>query len=125
MAFVDELIKAQSFLTFDPHFIDPAQPTGLWFCVTAEDVQAVGINAVKLAAGANWGDLRRCEGFFKSFPYVFLPIVSSGYREQMVEGLQRVLPGLTLYIPDRNAFRGCRSAAEFGSKYRGRLCRAF
>ena len=111
MAFLDELIKAQSFLTFDPHFIDPGQATGLWLCATAEDVQAVGINAVKLAPGAQWGDLRRCEAFFKAFPYVFLPVSDEGTRGELVERLQQALPGLTLYIPDRNAFRGCRSAA--------------
>lgn len=117
MTFTDELIKAQSFLTFDPHFIDPAEPTGLWLCATAEDVQAVGVNAVKRAEGVSWEDLRRCEGFFKAFPYVFLPVANSREREDTVEHLQAVLPGLTLYIPSPNAFRGCRSAAEFRTQF--------
>ena len=48
MAFLDEVLKAKSFLTFEERFISPKEATGLWFCATAEDVQAVEINAVKL-----------------------------------------------------------------------------
>lgn len=117
MAFLDEVLKAKSFLTFEERFISPKEATGLWFCTTAEDVQAVEINAVKLAPGAQWGDLRRCEAFFKAFPYVFLPVADEGTRGELVERLQQALPGLTLYIPDRNAFRGCRSAAEFREQF--------
>ena len=67
MLTADTIIKAQSYLTFDPNFLDPAQPTGLWLCETAEDVYAVSINAVKLAEGARWGDLRSCESFFRAW----------------------------------------------------------
>ena len=34
----EAIIKARSYLTFDPNFLDPAQPTGLWLCETEEDV---------------------------------------------------------------------------------------
>lgn len=117
MSFSDELIKAQSFLTFDHNFIDPQQPTGLWFCDTAEDVAAVGVNAVKLAEGVQWKDLGRCEGFLTAFPYVFVSVADPGRQQDLVEHLQEVLPGLTLYIPARNAFRGCRSVAEYREQF--------
>ncbi len=117
MAFAEELLKAQSFLTFDLHFVDPHQPTGLWLCETAEDVQAAGINAVKLAPGVQWEDLRRCERFFHAFPYVFLPVAEEGRRQRMLENLRRVLPGLTVYIPAANAFRGCGSVWSFREQF--------
>ena len=113
MLTADMVIKAQSYLTFDPNFLDPAQPTGLWLCDTAEDVYAVSINAVKLAEGAQWGDLRSCEGFFRAFYYVFVAIPDQIRRQKTVEALRQVLPELSLYIPAEHAFRGCRSLAEF------------
>ncbi len=117
MTFAEELLKAQSFLTFDRLFMDPRQPTGLWLCETAEDVQAAGINAVKLADGGRWEDLARCEGFFRAFPYVFLPVADGARRQRMLESLRRVLPGLTVYIPAENAFRGCGSVAAFRAQF--------
>ena len=117
MPFADELVKAQRFLTFSLDFIDPKEPTGLWLCATAEDVMAVEINAVKLAEDAAWKDLRRCEGFVRAFPYVFLPIWDDGARGRIVERLREALPWATLYIPARNAFRGCRSVREFREQF--------
>ena len=72
MLSADMIVRARSFLTFDPKFLDPVQSTGLWLCDTAEDVYAVTINAVKLADGAKWSDLRSCESFFRAFYYVFV-----------------------------------------------------
>ena len=81
MSFGDQLIIARSSLTFNPDFIDPKEPTGLWFCESAEDVQAVSINAVKLAEGAEWKDLLRCEKFLRAFPYVFVSVASEERRQ--------------------------------------------
>ena len=109
----ETIIKARSCLTFDPNFLDPRQPTGLWLCETAEDVYAVSVNAVKLAEGAKWGDLRSCEGFFRAFYYVFVAIPDQIRRQKTVEALRQVLPELSLYVPAEHAFRGCASLAEF------------
>jgi len=117
MPFLDELFKAKGYLTFDNKFIDPNEPTGLWFCSTVEDVQAAGINAVKLAEGAKWQDLRHCEGFLSAFPYVFVPVSDSEARERIVAALQRFVPGLTIYIPGPTSFRGCRSVLAFREQY--------
>ena len=113
MLTADMIIRAQSCLTFDPHFIDPDQPTGLWLCDTAEDVQAAGINAVKLAEGVPWSAIGRCAEFFHAFPYVFVPVADAERRGEMISAIQSVLPELTIYIPGIKAFRGCRSVAEF------------
>lgn len=117
MLTADTIIKAQSYLTFDPNFLDPAQPTGLWLCETAEDVYAVNINAVKLAEGARWGDLRSCESFFRAFYYVFVAIPDPVRRQKTVEALRQVLPELSIYVPGEHAFRGCRSLAEFREQF--------
>lgn len=117
MSFGDAMLTARRYLTFDPQFIDPGEPTGLWFCATAEDVQAAAINAVKLADGAAWEDLWRCEAFFGAFPYVFLAVARAQDREPMVERLRTILPRTVLYVPGRSSFRGCRSVAEFRAQY--------
>ncbi len=117
MSFGDQLIIARSSLTFDPDFIDPKVPTGLWFCESAEDVQAVSINAVKLAEGAEWKDLLRCEKFLRSFPYVFVAVANEERRQAIVDRLRQVLPSLELYIPAPGVFRGCRSVGEFREQF--------
>lgn len=113
MSFGEAMLVAQRYLTFDMKFIDPAEPTGLWFCATAEDVAAVGVNAVKLQADAKWKDLGKCDAFFHAFPYVFVAAAQGEHREQIVSGLRQALPDVPVYIPGQTAFRGCRSAAEF------------
>lgn len=117
MSFGDELIIARSYLTFDPSFINPDEPTGLWLCDTAEDVQAATINAVKLAERSEWKDLLRCEKFLRAFPYVFVAVAAENRRQELVERLRQVLPSLEVYIPDPGAFRGCGSVAEFREQF--------
>lgn len=117
MSFGDQLIIARSSLTFNPDFIDPKEPTGLWFCESAEDVQAVSINAVKLAEGAEWKDLLRCEKFLRSFPYVFVSVANEERRQALVDRLRQVLPALEVYIPAPGAFRGCRNVWEFREQF--------
>ena len=41
MLSADTIVRARSFLTFDPKFLDPVQSTGLWLCDTAEDVYRI------------------------------------------------------------------------------------
>ena len=117
MLSADTIVRARSFLTFDPKFLDPVQSTGLWLCDTAEDVYAVTINAVKLTDGAKWSDLRSCESFFRAFYYVFVAIPDPLRRRKAVEALQEVLPDLSLYVPSERAFHGCKSVAEFRDQF--------
>ena len=114
---VEAVWDAADVLTFDAKFIDPEQPTGLWFCANAEDVQTVSINAVKLAHGKKPEALRRCERFLAMFPYCFVAIRDEGVRQPFVRALQAAAPGLSVFVPEESAWRGCRSVAEFQNAF--------
>lgn len=111
------VFSAAGVLTFEDRFLDPGQPTGLWFCATAEDVAVVGINAVKLAQGAEWGELRRCERFLTMFPYCFVAVRADELRETIVRHLQQAAPALPICVPTEAAWRGCGSVTAFADAF--------
>jgi len=117
MSFVDELLTAQSYLLFDHDFIDPKQPTGLWFCRDAEEVYAAQINAVALGSDSEWRDIRKCERFLKAFPYIFVAAAQKEIQEQISGKLRELLPELSIYVPGPSAFRGCHTVREFRDQY--------
>ena len=45
---------ASDSLLFRPDMMDPSQPSGLWWCKDAEDMQTVGMNAVCKGILAEW-----------------------------------------------------------------------
>lgn len=91
-------------LIYDPDFLDPKEPTGLWFCATAEDVRAVGINACCLAIGGRWEELNGLHDFFAQFPYVF--VAASGERGKEIARELNNRISHTVVVPDEASFRG-------------------
>lgn len=109
------LLEADGVLSFNPRFLDPSLPSGLWFCDCPEAVQAVEINAVCLSSAATWEDLGRCPGFFRPFPYIVIVCPDLNEREVMTHELRRRIADKIFYIAEDKAFRGCASVAELRS----------
>lgn len=106
------LVAAMDVLAFEPRFLDPALPSGLWFCDCAESVQAISINAVCLKSSASWDDLAKCQAFFHAFPYVVIVATDGTTRKQMTHELRRRVAGMVFYVARDKAFRGCASVQE-------------
>ncbi len=99
-------------LCYDPALMDPAKPTGLWFCADAVDVQAVGVNAMCLPAAGSWNDLDRCEGFISRFEYVVVVAAGRDKRAELVRELTPRIGYMCIYTAQDAGFRGCRSVRE-------------
>ena len=82
-------------LLCEPRMIDPSMSTGLWWCQSPEDVQAVGVNAVCLSVTRRWEDVKNCGDWLSQFPFVF---VASPDRE-LVEQVRRHVRGLPVLSP--------------------------
>lgn len=107
-----DLLCADGVLLFEPRFLDPSLPSGLWFCDSLESVQAVSINAVCLAQTAGWEDLSRCAAFFRPFPYIVIVSPDPERRRIMIQELRRRVADTVFYVATDKAFRGCKSVRE-------------
>lgn len=96
--------------------MNPEEPTGLWWCLDARDVQAMTLNAVCKSAIAGWSDVERCADYVRQFPYVFIPVPPCGEREQLATELTTRL-GMAVLLPDEKAFKGCGSLREYIDAY--------
>lgn len=89
-------------LLFEPRFLDQSLSSGLWWCATPEDVAAVKINAVCLAAGARWEDVQRCQDWIAGFQCLF---VASPDRA-LVDQVRRHVTWMPVLSASPKAFRG-------------------
>lgn len=103
--------KSSTHLIYLEQFIDPSLPSGLWWCLTAEDVQAVTINAVCKSLLAEWDELNDCREWVERFPYIFVAAPDSGERAEVVEELQKRFAS-PIYVADPAAFKGNSSVTE-------------
>lgn len=111
----EQLPDVSQWLVYEPRFMDPSLPTGLWFCDSPEDVRAVGVNAVCLSSGAGWNDLLRCGDFFRRFPYVLIVAADPARRRQMADELRPRLSYIALLTAQQEGFRGCASVEQLRS----------
>lgn len=109
---VPGIMEAMEVLAFEPRFLDPTLPSGLWFCDNAETVHAVEINAVCLSSGAEWEDLSKIQPFLQAFPYIVIVAPDPGTRKKMTDELRRRVAGMIFYVATDKAFRGCSSVSE-------------
>lgn len=93
-------LSIEDCLVFEPRFIDPSLSTGLWWCETALDVQAVGVNAVALPLAGSWDNLRHCMDWIQQFPYIFVASPSRG----LVEEVRQHIPSMPILSPAKRAF---------------------
>lgn len=107
-----KLPDVSEYLVYEERFIDPALPTGLWFCEDAASVQAVGINAVSLALTANWNDLYKCAEFINRFPYVLIVAANKRRRDEMTEEMRTRLSYISVLVAPETSFKKCASVPE-------------
>ncbi|MCI8537751.1 MAG: hypothetical protein HFF18_03695 [Oscillospiraceae bacterium] len=110
---------AGEFLLMEPAYLDPDQPTGLWFCDCPENVLSVRVNAVCLRPDAEWEDVGRCLAFLRRFRYVVIVCPGESQRALMVEKLRPVLPAVALYVVGSEGFRGCPTIRSYIETYGG------
>lgn len=103
----NDLPDVSQYLVYDPMFLDPAEPRGLWFCDSPESVLTIKINAVCLATGAAWEDLAKCEDFVSRFQHLVVVCPDREHRMVMVEEIRRRLTVLPVSVAQDQAFRGC------------------
>ena len=66
MEFEKAMREASAYLVFDPMFIDPAEPQGLWIFDTPEEVALAKVNAVCLSLMADADDIVKCREFIRA-----------------------------------------------------------
>lgn len=110
------LFDVTQWLTYRPEMMDPALPSGLWFCSDLLDVQAVDTNAACLGLGGSWEDLKHCRDFFAQYKTIFVPVASEERREEIIQQLECYAPSTPLLVPRDGAFHGCKSIHELRDK---------
>ena len=98
-------------LLFRPEFMDPEQPSGLWWCANVLDMEAVQINAVCKAAGVPWSEVNAWGGWLAQFPYVLVAVPPGPELDEIVEELTARSP-IPVMVPDGKAFYGAGSVRE-------------
>lgn len=117
MEFDKALRLAGQYLAFDPNFIDPNLPQGLWFCDSAVEAHGLLINTVCLASTSSWDDVIRCRPFFELFPYMVIVTPNAIAREQLVRELYPRLPTCCIYVVRDSGFRGCKTVQDYIDAY--------
>ena len=97
--------------------MDPqAEPFGLYWCKDAEDMQAVGVNAVCKALLTPWRELAEWSEFVCQYPYILVAVPPGSTRDEIAGELQARFP-LPVLIPGKDTFHGCASALELRDNY--------
>ena len=91
-------------LTYRPEMMDPALPSGLWFCSDLLDVQAVDINAACLGLGCSWEDLKHCRDFLAQYKSIFVPVANEDRRGEIIQQLESYAPSTPILTPRDGAF---------------------
>ena len=111
------MITGNESLLFEPRFMDPqVEPFGLYWCKDAEDMQAVGANAVCKALLTPWRELAEWSEFVCQYPYILVAVPPGSTRDEIAGELQARFP-LPVLIPGKDAFHGCASALELRDNY--------
>lgn len=117
MEFEKAMRLAGQYLDFDPNFIDPKLPQGLWFCDSAIEARGLLINTVCLASGISWDDVLKCRPFFELFPYIVIVTPNAIAREHLVKELYPRLPTCCVYVIQDSGFRGCKTVQDYIDAY--------
>lgn len=97
--------------------MDPkTEPFGLYWCKDAEDMRAVGVNAVCKALTVPWRELSEWGDFVGQYPYILIAVPPGQVRDEIAEELQARFP-LPVLIPGQDAFHSCASVLELRDNY--------
>lgn len=96
--------------------VDPTLPIGLIWCVTDDDLDAVGTNGIRKSFYADWDRIPECSEFIDQFSYVLVATPNDRERADIVEGLRERI-NIPLLLAEKAAFRGLYSVAELVGDY--------
>lgn len=106
------LPDASAYLVYEPRFMDPASPDGLWLCTDAEDAAVIECNAAALSITAGEDALARSQRFFESFHFVLVVGANEAKRRALADALRRSVPSVEVCITAQSAYKGCSSVQE-------------
>lgn len=114
----ERLLKlASQYLVFDPNFISPKEPQGLWICANSVEVRGFTVNAVCLPSTSEWDDFVKCRPFFEHFPYLVIATPNALAREQLVQEVRPRLPACCIFVVQDAGFRGCKTVEDYIQLY--------
>lgn len=103
---VNNLTTGQnSALLFRPEFINPEEPSGLWWCQDAEDMVSVSANAVSKSISADWVETNEWSEWVEQFPFILVAVPPGEAQEEITRELIARFP-VPVMVPDGKAFRG-------------------
>ena len=105
------MITGPDALLYRPEMMNPEEPTGLWWCKDAEDVSAVGVNAVCKSVGAEWSDVDGALEWVAQYPYILLAVPPGPVQDEIAEELAARFP-VPVMVPSTLSFRGFSSIRE-------------
>ena len=111
------LPDASQFLVYEPRFMDPSSPDGLWLCTSAEDVATIQINAAALPVGAAADNLNRARSFLEAFQFVLVVGPDETKRRALADVLRRQVPSVEVCITSNSVYHGCTSIRELQDKH--------
>lgn len=92
-------------------FINPSEPTGLWWVKDALDLNAVQINAVYKDSNVLWTHINNCAEWLSQFPYILVAIPPGPEQDEVVQELSLRSP-IPISVPNPRDFYGANSIAE-------------
>lgn len=106
------LPDASAYLVYEPRFMDPSSPDGLWLCTDLEDVQAIGINAAALSITAGDDALIRSKQFFEAFRFVLVVGADADKRRTLADAIRRCVPSVEVCVTVQSVYHGAASVRE-------------
>lgn len=103
---------ASRYLVYEPHFMDPSSPDGLWLCTDFEDAAAVEINAAALPVGGTSENLRLAAPFFEAFSFVLVVGADADRRRALADALRQQVPSVEVCVTAQSVYKGCSSVRE-------------
>ena len=111
------LPDASQFLVYEPRFMDPSSPDGLWLCTNAEDAATIQMNAAALPVGATADNLNRASSFLEAFRFVLVVGPDESKRRALADALRRQVPSVEVCITSNSVYHGCTSIRELQDKH--------
>lgn len=111
------LPDASQFLVYEPRFMDPASPDGLWLCTDMEDAAVIQINAAALPLGLSKADLAGARAFLEAFRFVLVVGADESKRHALADAVRRQVPSVEVCITSQSVYRGCTSVRELQDQY--------
>ena len=111
------LPDASQYLIYEPRFMDPASPDGLWLCTSAEDVATIQINAAALPVGAAADNLNRARSFLEAFQFVLVVGPDETKRRALADAVRQQVPSVEVCITSNSVYHGCTSIRELQDKH--------